>query len=160
MLRAGDNAVAFTETILGVRPHAHQAAYLLDRHPVRVLVAGRRSGKTTAVACEVAFLAACAAARGGTFRALLTGPVTDQAKIALDVAEGFLRRSPVGGLISRAVASPFPHVELGPDVSITVRPASDGGRHLRGHAFSAVYVDEGGFVADETVQEAIMQGRP
>jgi hypothetical protein len=156
LLRAGDNAVTFAETILGVLPHVHQAAYLVDAHPVRVLVAGRRSGKTTAVACEVAFLAATAAARGATFHALLTGPVTDQAKIPLDMAEGLIRRSPLGGLITRAVTSPFPVVELGPDVSVSVRPASEGGRHLRGHAFGAVYVDEAGFVSDETVQEAIM----
>lgn len=156
MPRVGDNALVFAECILDVHPHEHQAAYLLDERPIRVVVAGRRSGKSTAIACEVVFLAARAAAQRRPFHALLTGPVTDQARIPLATAERYLRASSMGGLVTRSVATPLPLLELGPDVSISVRPASEGGRHLRGHAFTSAYVDEAALIADATIEEAIM----
>lgn len=154
MLRPSDNALVFCERVLGVRPHEHQAAFLLDAHPLRVVIAGRQSGKSTGNACDVAFRAVRAAVQDQPFRALLTAPTTAQAKITFDIVERLLRGSPVGGLITRVVTSPFPLLELGSNVSVTARPAS--AVYLRGFSYSCAYADECAFIGDAIILEVIM----
>ena len=156
MLRASDNAVVFAERILGITPHADQIPFLLDAHPIRVLIAGRQGGKSTCSACDAAYQAVTASVRGRACHILLTAPTTDQGRICLDIVERLVRRSPVGGLITRCIASPFPVLELQGGVTVSVRPTAEGGRHLRGHTYSAAYVDEAGWIQHSTVMEAIM----
>ncbi len=156
LLRPSDNAVVFSERILGIRPHANQAKYLLDSHPIRVVVAGRQGGKSTCAACDAAFAAVTASVQGRASHILLTAPTTDQGRITFDIVELLVRRSPIGGLITRCIASPFPVLELGSSVAVSVRPTAEGGRHLRGHTYSAAYIDEAGWIQYSTIQEAIM----
>jgi hypothetical protein len=150
------NPLVFAERVLGVGPHSGQAAFLLDRHPVRVLIGGRRAGKSLGLAVDLAWNLVRARAEGRAFRSLITAPVLDQARLLLGHVVRLLRASPVGGLITHERESPFPELSLGDDVVLLLRSAGDDGKHLRGHgALHAVVVDEAGFMPDATVQEAI-----
>lgn len=150
------NPLVFAERVLGIQPHAGQAAFLLDRHPVRVLIGGRRAGKSLGVAVDLAWNLVRARAEGRPFRSLVVCPVLDQGRLLLGQVARILRGSPVGGLITNERESPFPELSLGPDVVLMLRSAGDDGQHLRGHgALDSVVVDEAGFLPEETVQEAI-----
>ncbi|MBI5500850.1 MAG: hypothetical protein HY907_11455 [Deltaproteobacteria bacterium] len=151
-----DNAAVFAETVLGIVPHAGQARYLLDRHPTKTLVGGRRSGKTISLAIEIAFHAAKAVHAHRPFRQLLVAPGIDQAKLLIAAVARLIRQSPLGGLIEAEFSSPFPELRLAGGVLIFVRAAHEGGKHLRGHAADRVVVDEAAYVPDTVIEEAIM----
>ncbi len=155
-MRIIDEPVAFAELVLRTKLHGGQAAFLACRLLVRVLVGGRRAGKTTAVALLVAWSVARAAILGTPCRVLLTAPSIDQARVLLGYVLGLLRGSALAGLISRHVESPFPLVEIGPSASISVRSLAERGKHLRGHgAFDLLVVDEAGYVAEDVLHEAV-----
>jgi hypothetical protein len=149
------NAAVFAASTLGVQPHPGQVAYLMDDHPVKVLVGGRRAGKTTALAAEVCFYAAGAVRDRRPFRQLLVAPALDQAKLLLGAVAKMLRGSPLGGLIEGESITPFPELRLAAGGVVFVRAAHDGGRLLRGHAAERVIVDEAAYVADDVVTESL-----
>ncbi len=149
-MRVADNPVAFALKVLGIQLHAGQVAFLLDRHPVRVVIGGRRAGKSVSLAILIAWTAVVHAIAGLPIVILIAAPTLDQAKLVLGSAIKFLRGSPVGGLITKHVESPFPEVQLGNDVVIAVRSVADHGKHLRGHGRNVglVVLDEAGFVGE------------
>ena len=137
-----DSAAVFAETILGVQPHAAQIRYLLDRHQTKVLVGGRRSGKTMAIAIEVAFHAALGIRKRRPLRQLLVAPAVDQARLLFSAVLGLLRDSSLGGIVTSDKTSPFPELNLFHGGLVYVRAAHDRGRALRGHSAERVIVDE------------------
>ena len=155
-MRLVDHPVPFAELVLRTTLHGGQAAFLADRHVVRVLIGGRRAGKSTAVALLVAWSVARAVLLGEPFRALLTAPSIDQARLLFESVLRLLRESALRDIVTRHVDSPFPLAEAGERVSIAVRSLAEHGKHLRGHgAFDLLIVDEAGFVAEHILQEAV-----
>lgn len=149
------NAAVFAETVLGIEPHAGQIPVLLDAHQTKVLVGGRRSGKTVSLAIEIAFHAAKAISAHRPSRQLLVAPGIDQAKLLIGAVSRLMRQSPLGGLIESEIASPFPELRLAGGGLILVRAAHEGGKHLRGHAAERVVVDEAAYLPDDVIEESI-----
>lgn len=134
MLRPLDNCVLFATRVLGVQLHDGQARFLLDDHPLRVLVGGRRAGKTQVLAILIAWLAVVNAIQGKPFKVLITSPTLDQSRVLLSYVLKLLRASPLlENLIRREVESPFPQVEVGETVVLMARSLAEHGRHVRGH---------------------------
>ncbi len=156
-MRAADNPVAFATKVLGIQVHPGQAAFLMNRHPVRVLIGGRRAGKSMSLAILIAWTAVIHAVAGKAMVTLAVAPTLDQAKLLLGSTIKLLRASPVGGLITKHIESPFPEVQLGNDVVIAVRSVADHGKHLRGHGNNVglVVLDEAGFVQEEVFLEIL-----
>jgi phage terminase large subunit-like protein len=151
-----ENAAVFAASVLGVEPHAGQVRYLVDQHPTKVLVGGRRSGKTFALSIEVAYHAALAIRERRPFRQLLVAPSVDQARLLFDCVVRMLRSSPLGGVVESEVHSPFPMLKLVRDGVVLVRASHEGGRLLRGHSAHRVVVDESAYIGDRVIQEAVM----
>jgi len=149
------NAVVFAATTLGIEPHAAQVRYLVNAAKTKILVGGRRSGKTTVVAVETVFHAAKAIHDGRRFRQLITAPSVDQSRLLFDSVRSLLESSPLGGLVESVIASPFPEIKLARDGLIFVRAAHENGRLLRGHSAERVVVDEAAYVPDTVLTEAI-----
>lgn len=155
MLNALENPIVFAERVLGITPHEKQCQFLIDDHPVRVLISGRRGGKSVALAIWASWQAVSHRARDEPFEAVIASPVMDQGRILLNYVSGLLRRSPVGGLVTREVAAPFPEIYLGDEVAIRVRASTDRGKHLRGRGADAILVDEAAFLRADVIQEAV-----
>jgi hypothetical protein len=83
--------VVFAASTLALEPHAAQIPYLLDQaHPVKLLVGGRRSGKSFAVAVEVVFHAVRAIRERRPPRQLIVAPACDQARLLLGTVSKLL----------------------------------------------------------------------
>lgn len=149
------NPVVFGCSTLDIEPHAGQIPYLLDDHPVKVLVGGRRAGKTHALALETVFHVARAVRDRKQLRQLVVAPALDQARLLFKLVANLLRSSPLGGLVEGESASPFPELRFPYDGAVFVRAAADGGKRLRGHAADRVLVDEAAFLADAVISESI-----
>jgi hypothetical protein len=157
-MRPLDSPVAFAVGVLGQQVHEGQERFLVDDHPVRILIGGRRSGKSFACAVLAAWMAVVAAMRGKPLRILLTAPTIDQARVLLGYVLKLLRSSPLlRPLITREVESPFPQVELAETVVVMVRSTSEKGRHLRGHGrdLGLVILDEAFLIDEPTVTTVI-----
>jgi hypothetical protein len=157
MRRPTDNPVAFAVSVLGVEPHPKQAAFLVDRHAWLVLCAARRSGKSLSLALLIIWVAVVHAIEGKPAVILLSAPVLDQAKVTLSYVLRLLRASPVGGLITKCIDSPYPEVQLGPDVRIMTRSVADHGKHVRGFGrdVALVVLDEAGYASEDVVLEVL-----
>jgi hypothetical protein len=155
MLTAQSNPVVMAERIFRVTPHAGQIAFLLDSHPVRVLIGGRRAGKTMALALDIAWRLVRSHSVGKRAKLLITARTIAQAELVLDAVVRLLRQSPAGGLITGQLRSPFPELSLGDFASVTARSASEGGKNLRGLGLSGVVVDEAGFLDERIIQEVL-----
>lgn len=155
-MRPADNPVIFAAVGLGIDPHAGQVPYLLSTAQTKVLVGGRRSGKSYAISLETCFHAVRATVAGAPYRQLLVAPAVDQARELFTRVSETLRRSPFGGLIEHEVGSPFPDLRLAGGSRVFVRAAHEGGRHLRGHYADRVVVDEAAYVPGPVIQEAIL----
>ncbi len=148
--------VVFAASTLALEPHAAQIPYLLDQaHRVKLLVGGRRSGKSYATAVEVAFHAVRAIRERRPFRQLIVAPARDQARLLLGTISKLLRASPLGGLIEAEVESPFHELRLACDGLVFVRAAHEQGKLLRGHAADRAVVDEAAYVPREVIQEGL-----
>jgi hypothetical protein len=157
MRRPNDNPVAFAVSVLGVEPHAKQAKFLVDRHAWLVLCAARRSGKSLSIALLIIWTTVTHAVEGKPAVILLSAPVLDQAKVTLGYVLRLLRASPVGGLITKCIDSPYPEVQLGPDVRIMARSVADHGKHVRGFGkdVALVVLDEAGYASEDVVLEVL-----
>lgn len=145
----------FAATTLGIEPHAGQLRFLLSDAPTKVLVGGRRSGKSTAVAIEAVYYSVAAWHEQRPYRQIVLAPTLDQARLLLATIARALRASPLGGIIDGEITSPFPELRLSRDGVIFVRSIGDGGRYLRGHTADRAIVDEAAYVPDGIIEEAI-----
>ena len=50
-----DNPAIFSYKSLKIEPHKGQILYLLDNHPIKILLGGRRSGKTFCLTIEIVY---------------------------------------------------------------------------------------------------------
>ncbi len=150
-----NNPVSFCIQVLGTTPHPDQARWLLNASPVRVLAAGRRSGKSWTLAAEMLFYATVAAIKGEKHRQFVVAPTVDQCRVIFGYLDSFLRESPLGGLVTKQVQTPFPRIELGDSAVITARSAQHEGRGLRGWAAERVVVDEAAFIPDGVVADVL-----
>jgi hypothetical protein len=148
-----DNVIVFAERILGMVPHRKQAEFLTDDHPVRVLISGRRGGKSTALAIWATWNGVRHRVAGRSFEMLVLCPAIDQARVLLGYVSSMLRTSPLGGLIEREVSAPFPEIGLGAGVTIRARATTDRARNIRGRGADALLIDEAAFLPPEVIQE-------
>ncbi|MCL2724822.1 MAG: hypothetical protein FWD69_10345 [Polyangiaceae bacterium] len=157
MLRPLDNPVLFATRVLGMQVHEGQASFLLDAHPLRVLIGGRRAGKSQALAILIAWLAVVKAVQCMPFKILVTAPTLDQARVLLSYVRKLLSSPLLEKLVTREVESPFPEVQLGETVTLMARSLADHGRHVRGHGrdLGLVALDEGFLVSEETIKEVL-----
>jgi len=102
-----DNPVIFAELVLRTRVHALQAEFLLSNAPVRVVIGGRRAGKSVALALLIVWLVVRHALEAKPFRVLITAPTLDQGRVLLAYVLRFLNESAVGVLARRHTESPF-----------------------------------------------------
>jgi len=154
-LRPLHNPVAFCLRGLEVEPHPGQARWLLDNRPVRVLAAGRRSGKSWSLAAELVYHAAGPALRGEEHRQFVIAPSVDQCRVIFGYLEALLKDSALGGLVTKQVRTPFPLLELNGCAVITARSVQHEGRGLRGWSAQRVVVDEAAFVPARVIEEVI-----
>src|SRR5579875_3438347 len=96
-----DSPLTFAELALGTKVHALQAEFLVAKHPVLIIVGGRRAGKSKAIALLIVWLVARAAFQGKPFRILITAPTLDQARVLLGYVLDLVRASPVASLLTR-----------------------------------------------------------
>src|SRR5271157_353765 len=150
-----ENAAVFAVSALGIEPHEAQLDYLLDDSPTKVLVGGRRSGKTTVVALEEIHKAIIAIHENRPFHQLIAAPSVDQARLLFSAIAKLLLASPLGGVVESQVASPFPELRLSRGGRIFLRAAHDGGRLLRGHSAHRVICDEAAYLEDNVIEESI-----
>lgn len=150
-----ENGAVFSSTVLGIEPHPAQVRYLLDQHQTKVLVGGRRSGKTTALAAEVVFHSAKALRDRKPFRQLLIAPAVDQARLLFTAVSQMLAASPLGGVVESEIQSPFSELRLPWGGLIFVRAAHENGKLLRGHSADRVVVDEAAYLLDSVIEESI-----
>lgn len=130
-----------------------------------LVVAGRRGGKTRAMAAYACYLAGLCdhradLAKGERGHVLLIAPDTRQAKVALDYCEGILESTPV--LRQLIAGRSAEALSLTTGVDITVRAARF--RSLRGMTCVAVLADEAAFwMSDESANpdtEILAAARP
>jgi phage terminase large subunit-like protein len=158
-LRPANNVLAFAERVLGVVPHRMQAEFLLDDHPVRVLISGRRGGKSTALSIWASWnavrhrLGGPEGRDGRSFEILTLCPAIDQARILIGYVASMLRASPLGGLIEREVNAPFPEIHLGGGVAIRARATTDRAKNVRGRGADAILIDEAAYLPPQVIQE-------
>lgn len=150
-----ENAVVFSISVLGVEPHKAQIPYLLSQKQTKVIVGGRRSGKSHALAIEVCYHAALAVKNKQPFKQLLVAPTVDQTKLLFNKVTKLLKDSALAGLIENEVYSPFPELKFPYGGSIFVRSANESGKNLRGHSADRVIVDEAAYLQDLIILEAI-----
>jgi hypothetical protein len=152
------SVIAFAIHIALITPHRTQAEFLECRARIKVLVCGRRWGKSTAAAIELLWFAV---AHPGTSQCIVA-PTMAQAAITFDIAHKLAEEGLLKPLIVSVVHTPFPELTLrtgdpaAPSEStITARPAGYDGRNIRGHGFDRVVVDEAAYVPERVITDVI-----
>jgi hypothetical protein len=156
MLRVADSPVAFAELVLKTSVHALQAEFLMCRHPVRIVIGGRRAGKSTALGLLIVWLVVRHVLEGKPFKILICAPTLDQARILLGYVLKYVNESAIAGLVQHHTESPFPQIEFPGGVLIMVRSLAEHAKHVRGHGnFDLLVLDEAGFIAESAIEEVL-----
>jgi len=144
-----------TARILRVDPHPGQARLWASwREPVRVVHAGRRWGKSFALAVEAVHYAL---ARPGSIQ-LIASVSIDQARVVFDAVRRFLEENPLLRHLvdwEETVETPFPTLAFRTGSVITARSTVRGGKYIRGHGFDRAIVDECEYIDDRIIDEVI-----
>jgi hypothetical protein len=132
-------------------------AYVLSNKPKKVLVGGRRSGKTTVVSGEIAEKEVTSILTGTPLEQLIVAPAMDQAILLFQRVAGYFEKRhdgterPLGKFLVSKRMSPFPELRFLNGGVIRVRSTSEGGKHLRAHAAGRIIVEEAAYVPDDIV---------
>lgn len=145
--------VHFGRAWLGWEPHLGQVRWLLSPTvPTKVLVTGRRWGKSEVAAVDLLHYAIFSP---GSRQAVISVTV-DQARIIFDRALAFINGSPIlTELFKEVKLTPFPRLRTVHGSEITVRSTARGGTYIRGHKFHRVFVDEADYLPDSIIDEAV-----
>lgn len=147
--------VLFSAEVLGVIPHNPQMEYLLSEKQTKILVGGRRSGKTKIVSTETATLQLQAMLAGREYRQLIVAPGIDQATKMFDEVVATIERSTFKDAIKSCKKSPFPELVLEGGGVIDVRATSENGKYLRGHWAHRVVAEEAAYIPDGIITNVI-----
>lgn len=145
--------VAFGRAWLSWEPHPGQVRWLLSPAvPTKVLVAGRRWGKSEVAAVDLLHYAVFTP----NSRQAIVSVTVDQAKIIFGRIVAFVNSSPLlTALFPETNLTPFPRLRSVHGSEITVRSIARGGTYIRGHRFHRVFVDEADYLPDAIIDEAI-----
>ncbi|MER3475233.1 MAG: hypothetical protein C4335_14710 [Armatimonadota bacterium] len=133
-------------------PHPAQREWMLDTHPVKVAVCGRRWGKTESVAVETAALALL---HPGT-RQVIVAPTLDQAGILFERTAELLRTfAERTGAKMVVRTTPYPRLHVN-ESEITARSGYRQARSLRGRSAHRIVVDEAAYLDAEVIPQVLM----
>ncbi len=137
-----NNPVVFQEIYLEQIPHDKQKEVLLSPQKNKVIVCGRRSGKTQMIAGELI--------RGAITREykrqIVIAPRYKQTLIVYNKILELMHKEKRGSDIIRVVQNPYPVIELiGGSIDFG---SADNPDSLRGEAYDRVFIDESAFIKE------------
>ena len=136
--------VEFQVTYLGQMPHDKQKEVLLSKQKNKIIVCGRRSGKSQMVAAELV--------RGAMMvpeykKQILIAPTYKQAMIVYAKINELMYRSGMMGDVKKFIKSPYPQIVFINDATIDFGSA-DNPDSLRGEAYGRIFKDESAFIKE------------
>lgn len=145
-----NDPVLFAEKFFNWKAHDAQKQILRAKGQVITIAAGRRFGKSEAMAMASLFYAF---KQPKTIQFIIA-PTYDQATVIFETILKFLSRSPWQGLIEKVKYSPYPILKFLHNSEIHARSA-DKYHNLRGRKAHRVILDEAAFIKDQAVYEVI-----
>jgi len=135
--------VGFQVSYLNQTPHKKQEEVLLSPHKNKIIVCGRRSGKTQMIAGEII--------RGAVLkiykRQMVIGPQYKHTIIVYDKILELMNKAKVSGDIDKTVMSPYPKIIFRNGSSVEFGSA-DNPNSLRGENYERVFKDESAFIKE------------
>ena len=142
--------VLFTQIFLNHEPHEAQKLILKDRHQFITIVAGRRFGKTKAMAFS-AIHHAITHPRSIQF---ILAPSYNQANIMFWEITTLLSKSILVNLIERVYKTPFSKIIFKNGSEIHARSTTKP-EYLKGHKAHRVILDEAAYIPDEVISQVV-----
>jgi len=142
--------VAFAEKFFNWKAHEGQKKILRSQAQFLTVAAGRRFGKSEAMAVLALYEAVKAPER----IVFIIAPTYDQSMVIFESVVRFLGKSPLHDLVKRTRYSPYPLLQLVHGGEIHARSA-DKPNNLRGRKAHMVILDEAAFVKDSAVYDVI-----
>ncbi len=138
------NPVGFQVSYLNQMPHNKQKEVLLSSNKNKIIVCGRRSGKSQMVAAELI--------RGAMVvpefkKQILIAPTYKQAMIVYYKINEIMYKSGVIGDVDKFVKSPHPQIKFKSGGIIDFGSA-DNPDSLRGEAYGRIFLDESAFIKE------------
>ena len=140
----------FAEKFFGWKAHDAQKQILRSKAQFLTVAAGRRFGKSEAMAV----LALYNALRNPNTIQFIIAPTYDQSMVIFETILKFLGKSPFGSLVKKTRYSPYPQLYFKHGSEIHAR-SSDKYNNLRGRKAHVVILDEAAFIKDAAVYEVI-----
>ena len=141
--------VLFQIGYLNQEPHKKQIEVLRSPHKNKIIVCGRRSGKTQMIAGEII--------RGGVLgifkKQIVIAPVFKQTLIVFNKIIELMHKGGVYGDIAKVTKSPYPRISFN-NGSYVDFGSADNPDSLRGEAYDRVFKDESAFIK-EGAEDAI-----
>jgi len=133
--------VLFQIAYLNQKPHKKQAEVLRSKHKHKIIVCGRRSGKSQMIAGELI--------RGAVLKIyptqILIAPTYKQTLIVFDKIIELVERAKVYDDIEKVVHSPYPKI-IWKNGSFIDFGSADNPNSIRGVAYDRVFKDESAFI--------------
>lgn len=142
--------VLFTQLFLNHKPHPSQEQILRDRHQFITVVAGRRFGKTKAMAFSAIHFAIT---KPNSIQFILA-PSYNQANIMFWEITSLLSKSVLVHLVERVYKTPFSKIIFKNGSEIHARSTTKP-EYLRGHKAHRVILDEAAYIPDEVVSHVV-----
>ncbi|AGK61490.1 hypothetical protein Asulf_01507 [Archaeoglobus sulfaticallidus PM70-1] len=142
--------VLFTQIFLNHEPHEAQKQILRDRHQFKTIVAGRRFGKTKAMAFSTIHYAIT---HPGSIQFILA-PSYNQANIMFWEITTLLSKSILVHLVERVYKTPFSKIIFKNGSEIHARSTTKP-EYLRGHKAHRVILDEAAYIPDDVISQVV-----
>jgi phage FluMu gp28-like protein len=142
--------VLFTQILLNHESHPAQKKILQDTHQFITIVAGRRFGKTKAMAFSAIYYAIT---HPGSIQFILA-PSYNQANIMFWEITTLLSKSILVHLIERVYKTPFSKIIFKNGSEIHARSTTKP-EYLRGHKAHRVILDEAAYIPDDVVSQVV-----
>ncbi len=138
--------INFSVLYLGQVPHDKQKEVLISKHKNKVVVCGRRAGKSQMVGAELI--------RGGLtgqyMRQMLIAPTYKQAMIVMAKVQELMHQSKNSDDILKVVKSPNPQIIFS-NGSVIDFGSADNPDSLRGENYDRIFLDEAEFIKQEAM---------
>ena len=141
------NPVLFQMAYLNQKPHKKQQEVLLSPKKNKIVVSGRRSGKTQMIGGEII--------RGSVLyiypRQIVIAPIFKQTLIVFNKILLLMSRAKVNYDLKQILRSPYPKLIFTSSAEVDFGSA-DNPDSLRGEAYDRVFLDERAFIKDGAMQ--------
>lgn len=148
--RAIRDPVLFTQIFLNHKPHPAQELILRDKCQFKTIVAGRRFGKTKAMAFSAIHFAIT---KPNSIQFILA-PSYNQANIMFWEITTLLSKSILVHLVERVYKTPFSKIIFKNGSEIHARSTTKP-EYLRGHKAHRVILDEAAYIPDEVISQVV-----